>query len=107
MCDIPSITTGTVRTRQTQNRRFIEASSGLGSSVAITVRGSKAIPQLGQEPGPVRTISGCIGHTYSTRDVGPAVITGSSAMPHLGQAPGVDAFTSASMGHVYTVSPGA
>ena len=34
---------------------------------ASTVRGSSAMPQIGQAPGASRTISGCIGQVYSTR----------------------------------------
>ena len=40
------------------------------------------MPQIGQLPGPLRTISGCMGQVYST-------VSGSSAMPHLGHAPGL------------------
>src|SRR5688572_6777339 len=38
----------------------MSASSGLGASGA-TPRGSSAIPQSGQSPGPSRATSGCIG----------------------------------------------
>src|SRR5690349_9016748 len=48
----------------TQKRRFISTSSELSSS-SVAVRGSSAIPQIGQKPGASRTISGCIGHVYS------------------------------------------
>jgi hypothetical protein len=60
-----AINTGTVRTRLTQNRRFMSASSGFCSSSAETVLGSRAIPQIGQLPGWFRTTSGCIGQVYS------------------------------------------
>ena len=44
----------------------MSASSGLGPVSAVTVTGSSAIPQIGQEPGPGCRISGCIGQVYST-----------------------------------------
>ena len=44
-----------------QNRRVMSSSSGFGSSSAVIVRGSSAMPQIGQAPGASRTISGCIG----------------------------------------------
>src|SRR5580704_4921124 len=65
MSAIPRISTGSVSAAQTQKRRDISASSGLGGSAEVTVRGSSAIPQIGQAPGPGRTISGCIGQVYS------------------------------------------
>jgi hypothetical protein len=40
------------------------ANSGLAVS-AVTVRGSSAMPQIGQLPGPARTICGCMGQVYS------------------------------------------
>ena len=56
---------GTVRTTLTQNRRVMSINSGFFSSSSETVRGSKAMPQMGQLPGLSRTICGCIGHVYS------------------------------------------
>ena len=52
-----------MRTRQTQNRRVISTSSGFVSSPEAVI-GSSAMPQMGQLPGPSRTISGCIGQVY-------------------------------------------
>jgi hypothetical protein len=49
----------------TQKRRVMSASSGLTSSSAEGVIGSSAMPQIGQLPGALRTISGCIGHVHS------------------------------------------
>jgi hypothetical protein len=46
-----------------QSRLVISASSGFACS-AVTSRGSSAMPQIGHEPGPSRTICGCIGHVY-------------------------------------------
>ena len=46
-----SANTGTVSARPTQNRRVMSASSGFASSSAVTVRGSSAMPQIGQLPG--------------------------------------------------------
>src|SRR5439155_1662748 len=65
MPDMPRRRTGAVRTRLTQNRRLMAVSSGFGSSSAVTVRGSSAMPQIGQEPGSSLTISGCIGQVNS------------------------------------------
>src|ERR1700690_1800574 len=62
--DMPRMRTGIARATLTQKRRVMEASSGFSSSAVEAVRGSRAIPQMGHEPGPVRTISGCIGHVY-------------------------------------------
>ena len=39
---------------------------GSRSSAAVTVRGSSAMPQIGQVPGASRTISGCIGQVHSS-----------------------------------------
>ncbi|MGC4115992.1 MAG: hypothetical protein QM765_15680 [Myxococcales bacterium] len=63
---MPSTTNGTVKSAPTQSRRDRSASSGLGASAAAAARGSRAIPQMGQLPGPGRTICGCIGQVYAT-----------------------------------------
>lgn len=59
---------GAVSTALTQKRLVMSVSSGFSSpsSGAVIVRGSSAIPQMGQLPGASRTISGCIGQVYST-----------------------------------------
>ena len=62
--DMPSRNSGTVNTRLAQKRRLMSSSSGFFSS-RVTVRGSRAIPQIGQDPGPLRTICGCIGQVHS------------------------------------------
>src|SRR6516165_5204296 len=98
--DMESRRTGVASARLTQKRRVMSTTSGFTSSSRLTIRGSKAIPQRGQEPGADLTISGCMGHTYSVLIAGDIVLTGSNAMPHLGQAPGVDLRTSGCMGHV-------
>src|SRR6202020_3565163 len=67
MSDIPRKRTGIVSATLTQKRRVIETSSGFSSCSATAVLGSSAIPQIGQDPGPSRTISGCIGQGYSVR----------------------------------------
>ena len=85
---IAEINTGTVKATPVQNRRCMCLSSEFSSSPAETVRGSRAIPQMGQFPGSVRTISGCMGQTYSVRGARGALLTGSSVIPHLGQLPG-------------------
>ena len=68
---------GSDRTTLTQNRRVMSTSSGFFPSSSVTMRGSSAIPQIGQEPGASRTISGCIGQVYVTMSVPRAVATGS------------------------------
>src|ERR1700680_4061862 len=103
MSAIVMVSSGTVRVRLTQKRRVMSRSSGFSSSAAVTVPGSRAMPQMGHDPGPGRTISGCIGHVYSVR-VAANGISGSSAMPQLGQGPGLLARTSGHMGHTYFVS---
>ena len=85
-----------------QNRRVMSTNSGLGASSRVTVLGSSAIPQIGQEPGSGRTISGCMGQTYSIVFQMELTVAGSSAMPHFGQAPGLDSRTSGSIGQTYT-----
>ena len=49
---MPRTTTGIDRATPTQNRRVMSASSGLGPLSAVTITGSRAIPQIGHEPGP-------------------------------------------------------
>src|SRR5690349_18839532 len=66
MSDMPSAKTARLRGKLTQKRRDMLASSGFGPSSSATVRGSSAIPQIGQMPGSDRTISGSIGQMYST-----------------------------------------
>ena len=75
-------------------------SSGFSSSDALTVRGSRAMPQIGHEPGSERTISGCIGQVYSIRAAEGLGTDGSRAMPHFGQAPGFCSRTSGSIGQM-------
>ncbi len=53
------------------SRRVMLANSGLAAA-AVTVRGSSAMPQIGQAPGPSRTICGCMGQVYSVRSFGAA-----------------------------------
>ena len=93
---------GIVSATETQNLRVISASSGFCSSSALTVLGSSAIPQIGQDPGASRTICGCMGQVYSVFVTGSAATTGSSAIPHFGQSPGPCWRTSGSIGHVYS-----
>src|SRR5689334_339703 len=61
------------------------------------------MPQIGQLPGPSRTISGCIGHVYSTRTANGS--TASSAIPHFGQLPIFSDTTSECIGHVNSLRP--
>src|SRR5271155_3216502 len=64
--DMPRMRTGSVRATLAQKRVVIEASSGFSASSAEAVRGSRAMPQMGQAPGAGRIISGCMGQVYST-----------------------------------------
>ena len=64
----------------------------------VTVRGSSAMPQMGQVPGSERTISGCMGQVYSVREAARGR-SGSSAIPHEGQGTGLVSRTSGHMGH--------
>jgi hypothetical protein len=75
-------------------------SSGLASSSADTVRGSSAMPHMGQAPGASRTICGCIGQVHWVAVAFGAGASGSSAIPHLGQGPGPSWRTSGCIGHV-------
>src|SRR5208282_6173489 len=88
---------GTVSAKLIQNRRVMSSSSGLSSS-AVTVRGSSAMPQIGQCPGSARTTSGCIGQVYSVLLARIAGDSGSRAIPHFGHAPGPDCRTSGHIG---------
>ncbi len=58
---ISSRKTGSASASPTQNRRVMSSSSGFGAASAVTVSGSSAMPQIGQEPGPSCRISGCMG----------------------------------------------
>src|SRR5271157_6025565 len=84
---IAMINSGAVSARLTQKRRVMSRSSGFSSPAAVTVRGSRAMPQIGQEPGSERTISGCIGQVYSVRAEATGV-SASRAIPQDGQGPG-------------------
>src|SRR6266702_3234787 len=121
----PQRTTGVARTNSTQvrarseislssgaPRRFAPiaarrigiVSSGFSSSFAEMTRGSSAIPQIGHDPGSERTISGCIGHTYSVLADGTVGRAASNAIPHLGHAPGIVWCISGSIGHMYSAT---
>ena len=97
MLPIAIASSGAVSTTPTQKRRVMSRSSGFSSCAAVTVRGSSAMPQMGQCPGSGRTISGCMGQVYSVR-VEASGTSGSRAMPQEGQAPGLVSRTSGHMG---------
>ena len=59
------------------------------------------MPQIGQLPGPSRTICGCIGQVYSVCFPSEITVAGSSAMPHFGQFPGPSCLISGCMEQVY------
>ena len=77
---------GAVRTTLIQKRRVMSRNSGFSSIAAVTVRGSSAMPQMGQDPGSERTISGCIGQVYSVREAAMGT-SGSSAIPQKDKHP--------------------
>src|SRR5215510_16294669 len=93
MSDMARSAIGTLSTTPTQNRRVMSTNSGLAASSKVTVLGSRAMPHMGQKPGSGRTISGCIGHTYSVFTIGAGGAAGSKAIPHFGQEPGLDSWT--------------
>src|SRR6267143_6486637 len=100
--DMATSRIGIVSTVQIQSLLVMFTNSGFFSSSAVTVLGSRAMPQIGHEPGLSRTIWGCMGHVYSVLVAGAAATTGSSAMPHFGQSPGPCRRTSGSIGQVYS-----
>ena len=111
--DIPSTKTGTVNTRLAQNLRLMSSSSGFRSSTA-TVRGSRAIPQIGHAPGPVRTISGCIGHVQVAPagaeagfDFGARYFSGSAIQIDRHAANGIDSRASCHCHVLHHRAPGA
>src|SRR5215831_12772469 len=93
---------GSVNTALAQNRRRISTSSGFSSAVRVTVRGSRAIPQIGHDAGASLTISGCIGQVYATLCCGGAMVSGSKAIPHLGHEPNSACRTSGCIGQMYS-----
>ena len=54
-------TTGNASVSANQSRRFMSMSSAFGPVSADGDRGSSAMPQIGQAPGPICRTSGCIG----------------------------------------------
>src|SRR5512145_3208054 len=58
-----SITSGMDNAVPIQNRR-VRSRSSESSAAPVPAIGTRAIPHLGQEPGPSRTISGCMGQVY-------------------------------------------
>ena len=58
---ISRATTGTVSTSPIQKRRVKSNNSGLGATSAVATSGSRAMPQIGQLPGPTCRICGCMG----------------------------------------------
>ena len=57
-------TSGSETAALTQKRKRIDSYSGSDSTTASTSIGSSAMPQIGQDPGPSRITSGCIGQVY-------------------------------------------
>ncbi len=50
---ISSMKTGRARAMPIQNRLLMSASSRFGPASAVRVSGSSAMPQIGQDPGPI------------------------------------------------------
>src|SRR5690349_562907 len=84
MMAIAIASSGAVSIVLTQKRRVMPCNSGFSSSAAVTVRGSRDMPQMGHDPGSARMISGCIGQVYSVRIVANGT-SGSKAIPQDGQ----------------------
>src|ERR1700704_790545 len=63
--DMATSRIGIVSTVQIQNLLVMFTNSGFFSSSAVTVLGSRAMPQIGHEPGPCRRTSGSIRQVYS------------------------------------------
>ena len=55
-----------VKAAATLSRRDMSTSSGSGPLAKPAPAGSSAIPQIGQDPGPICRTSGCIGQVFST-----------------------------------------
>src|SRR5467141_856985 len=103
--DMATSRIGIVSAVQIQNLLVMFTNSGFFSSSAVTVLGSRAMPQIGHEPGLSRTIWGCMGHVYSVFVTDGAATTGSSAMPHFGQSAGPGWRTSGCIGQVCSFAP--
>src|ERR1700680_3714958 len=99
MLPMATTSSGAVSARLIQKRRVMSRNSGLSSS-SVTVRGSRAMPQIGQLPGPARAISGCMGQVYSILLAGTEGDSASSAMPHCGHGPGPNCRTLGHMGQI-------
>lgn len=69
---MPRNTTRTVGAIDAQNLRVRSASLGLGGSSSVTARGSRAIPQMGQLPGPGERTPGGMGQVNSAPGAGGA-----------------------------------
>src|SRR6185437_135027 len=67
---------GAVSATLLQKRRVMLRNSGFSSSVAVTVRGSSAMPQMGQAPDFDSRTSGHMGHTKAATDASVAELTG-------------------------------
>ena len=96
---IASTNTGNPSPTPIKNLRVMSVSSVFGNSCNLTLRGSSAIPQIGQAPASTFTISRCIGQVYSISINASAVTAGSSAIPQLGHGTGLVSRTSGHMGH--------
>ncbi len=86
-----------------QKRRVMSRSSGFSSSAAVTVRGSSAMPQIGQKPGSVA-------HDLRMHGAGPLGAGGRDRRIGLQRhaalrtGTGFDSRTSGHMGHTYNVA---
>ena len=72
MSPIAANTTSTVSRTARRKRRVMSISSGFLPSSSVGVRGSSAMPQIGQLPARSRTISGCMGQVHTAPAAGGA-----------------------------------
>jgi len=77
---IATARSASVNGADTSSRRCMSTSSGLAGASSVAIRGSSAMPQMGQLPGASRTICGCIGQTHSVR-LPPSCTGGEAAAP--------------------------
>src|SRR5208282_4809793 len=100
MLPMAIVSNGAVSSKLIQKRRVMSRSSGLSSST-VTMRGSRAMPQIGQLPCSARTTSGCMGQVNSVLLAASGGDSGSNAMPHFGHGPGPSCRTSGHIGQTW------
>ena len=93
--------TGSVRAPPIHNRRIMSRISLSSPVSSVTAFGSRAMPQMGQTPGPSSLDLGV--HRAGVSFRGPGFHAGlrSSAIPHFGQSPGLSDSTPGHIGQKY------